>query len=104
MLLTNSVKAQKMSFLTLPKYGRSPTNAIDQLCQGIAFMIRLKETPMKINLKGPESQRYREIRKVKQFVLMPDKRAMTHRPKIVSCYLTPRQQHKKMEMYSEGDQ
>jgi len=57
---------------------------------------------MKINLKGTESQRYREIRRVKQLVLMPDKRTPTHRPKIVSCCLTPRQQHKKMEMYSEG--
>ena len=59
---------------------------------------------MKINLKCKESQRYREIHRVKQLVLLPDKRTPTQRPKIVSFYLTPRQQHKKMEMYSEGDQ
>ncbi len=50
---------------------------------------------MKINLKGTESQRYREIRRVKQLVLMPDKRTPTHRPKIVLCCLTPDSSTKK---------
>jgi len=37
--------ATKMSFLTLPKYGRSPTNAIDQLCRGVMniFIEKIKK-------------------------------------------------------------
>lgn len=67
---------------------------------------------MKINLKGPDLQRYREIRKAKQRFQMPDKRTMTQELKIVPpaiweifgsnlCCLTPRQQTKLMEMNAE---
>lgn len=57
---------------------------------------------MKINLKGPDLQRYREIRKAKQRFQMPDKRTPTQEPKINLCCLTPRQQTKLMEMNLEG--
>jgi hypothetical protein len=57
---------------------------------------------MKINLKGPDLLRYREIRKAKQRFQMPDKRTPTQEPKINLCCLTPRQQTKLMEMNSEG--
>lgn len=56
---------------------------------------------MKINLKGPDLQRYREIRNVKKLTQMPDKRTMNQKSKLNLCCLTPRQQTKLIEMNSE---
>ena len=59
---------------------------------------------MKINLKGPDLERYREIRRAKQLFQMPDKRTPTKAPKINLCCLCPRQHIKRLEMNSEGSQ
>ena len=63
-----------------------------------------KGDPMKINLKGPDLERYREIRRSKQLFQMPDKRTSTKEPKINLCCLCPRQHTKRLEMNLEGSQ
>ena len=63
-----------------------------------------KGDPMKINLKGPYLERYREIRRSKQLFQMPDKRTSTKEPKINLCCLCPRQHTKRLEMNLEGSQ
>ena len=59
---------------------------------------------MKIDLKGPDLDRYREIRRKKRLFQMPDKRTPTKEPKINLCCLTPRQHTKRLEMNLEGSQ
>lgn len=57
---------------------------------------------MRINLRDEELARYREVRKQKMRLQMPDKRTPTEEPRIRVCLLTPRQLRKMEEMEREG--